>query len=168
MLDPSKSWKESQLKTIPLPDDDPEALLLLLQIAHLKFGAIPRTLSFEMLLKLAVLCDKYDVAALVRPYLEGWVEGVKESVNQPGHEGWLFIAWTFGLAGTFTRVAKSLVMSMKRDDAGALVSAEGRPLEDGVMMPMGAIGMRFTFHVTPTFFPSSTQRDHPPTNTNLP
>lgn len=140
MLDPARTWKESQLKSIPFPDDDPDATLLLLRIAHLKFGEIPRTLSFDALLKLAILCDKYDVAGLVRPYLEGWVEGVKDTVNKPDHEGWLFIAWTFGLANTFTRVAKSLVMSMKRDEHGALVTAENRPLEDGVLMPVGSIG----------------------------
>lgn len=153
MLDPSKPWLESSPtssstpKTIPFPDDDPSALLLILQIAHLKFSAIPRSCTYDMLLKLAILSDKYDVAGLVRPYLEGWVDGVKDTVNSPGHEGWLFISWTFGLVGTFTRVAKSLVVSMKRDErtgqaresCGALVTAQGLPLEDGVLMPVGSI-----------------------------
>lgn len=43
-----------------MPEDDPDALLILLRIAHLQFSDLPDALVvYEHFLQLAVLCDKY-------------------------------------------------------------------------------------------------------------
>lgn len=50
-----------------LPEDDADALLCVLRIAHLQFRKIPETLDYAELLKMAILCDKYDTVAIIRP-----------------------------------------------------------------------------------------------------
>ncbi|KAF2655964.1 hypothetical protein K491DRAFT_715811 [Lophiostoma macrostomum CBS 122681] len=65
-----RSWVESKAPEIIFPDDDPEAMLIVLRIAHLAFHELPkkRGLSFESLVNLAIVCDKYDVVGIVRPF----------------------------------------------------------------------------------------------------
>jgi hypothetical protein len=60
-------WQESATSRIPLPDDDPEAMLVLLQIAHLHFHLVPEQVDRRTLYNLAILCDKYDCVELTRP-----------------------------------------------------------------------------------------------------
>lgn len=53
---------------IDFTEDDCEALLILLRIAHLQFHQVPSKLEYSQLLQLAILCDMYDCAKLVRPW----------------------------------------------------------------------------------------------------
>jgi hypothetical protein len=47
-------------------------MLLVLRIAHLQFKEIPQGngLTIDALLSLAVVCDKYDLVSMVRPFLD--------------------------------------------------------------------------------------------------
>jgi hypothetical protein len=65
-------WAESQATEIRLPDDDTDAMLTVLRIAHLNFSDVPQksSMSFHQLVQLAVVCDKYDLVGIVRPFLE--------------------------------------------------------------------------------------------------
>ena len=71
MFDPQGHFMESQRSSTPgeidFPEDDPDALLCVLRIAHLQFRKIPETLDYAELLDLAIICDKYDTVAIVRP-----------------------------------------------------------------------------------------------------
>ena len=62
-------------------DDDGEALLLLLRIAHLQFAEVPVSLDFDKLLQVAILCDMYDCVGLVKPWLSTWLSD--EAVESP-------------------------------------------------------------------------------------
>ncbi len=109
-------WVESEASEIPLPDDDVEAMLLVLRIAHLRFYEIPKKngLSFESLLRLAVVCDKYDLVRLVRPFLDlhCWAQPYAFSTGSTKyHPDWLFIAWTFGYHESFDQLARHLALT---------------------------------------------------------
>ena len=69
MLDPKGHFLEahSSDRKVSFPDDNPEALLLLLNVIHLQFLKVPQTLPTEELYEVAVLCDKYDTVTVVRP-----------------------------------------------------------------------------------------------------
>lgn len=59
MLDPSGPWKEAQDGShVNFPEDDPDTLRIVLDIVYFHFHRIPNTLTYEQLLKLAILCDK--------------------------------------------------------------------------------------------------------------
>ena len=71
MFDPQGHFMESQRSfthgEMDFPEDDPDALLCVLRIAHLQFRKVPETLDYAELLNLAIICDKYDTVAIVRP-----------------------------------------------------------------------------------------------------
>ena len=67
MFDPQGHFMESQRSLTDFPEDDPDALLCVLRIAHLQFRKIPETLNYADLLNVAIICDKYDTVAIIRP-----------------------------------------------------------------------------------------------------
>jgi hypothetical protein len=98
------------ISKIPLPDDDPNALLLLLRIAHLKFKDLPDTLSFQDLYKLAVVCDKYDAVGVVRPFWDKYGAPFLSHIEERNYEEWLYIAWTFGIEDACVKVMNILAL----------------------------------------------------------
>ncbi len=71
MFDPQGHFMDSQRSfthgEMDFPEDNADALLCVLRIAHLQFRRIPETLDYAELLNLAIICDKYDTVAIVRP-----------------------------------------------------------------------------------------------------
>jgi hypothetical protein len=59
-----------------VPEDDPEALRIVLKAVHYKLGDVPSILSRESLFHLTVLCDKYDMIGLLKPFWRGWLSGL--------------------------------------------------------------------------------------------
>jgi hypothetical protein len=123
---------------IPLPEDDLNALTILLWIAHLHFNKVPARVDFEELVAVAVLTDKYQATQMVSPWLSGWVENLKDTVCKDGYEEWLWIAWEFGLADVFGRVASKLFWESKTNANGDCVTAKGKILAKN--MPPEIIG----------------------------
>jgi hypothetical protein len=125
-------WTESSATEIPFPDDDVDAMLIVLRIAHLRFRELPakKPIKLEDLLQLAVVCDKYDAVQSVRPFLDlhHWthdlVPNVETQINC--HPSWLFIAWTFGYKDTFASLAKHLVSTLALD-SDQVVATYGNP-----------------------------------------
>lgn len=88
MLDPSGPFKEAHPENdqVLFPEDDAQALLTVLCIAHLEFHSIPERLSFTQLLNLAIICDKYDTGRLILPWFSKWEKSFKDSAFELGHE----------------------------------------------------------------------------------
>ncbi len=120
MFDPNGRFREAQeaQKEVFFPDDDADALVILLRIAHLAWREVPETISFDNLAALAVLCDKYDMIHFVRPWLAKWQSRPLAIVRGP--EERLFIAWTFGDYMSFVHNVKKLIVSCNTDDAGKM------------------------------------------------
>jgi len=134
---------ESMKTEIPLPDDELEAMLIVLQIAHLKFQNIPQKgcLAFSDLVDLAVVCDKYDLVSVVRPFfnLHQWLDPYRGETDQEGSEELLHIGWTFGDIKIFKETAKSILLNSHLDsDSGKLINGTGKVLEGN--MPSDIIG----------------------------
>jgi hypothetical protein len=120
----SGEFVEAKLGEIPFADDDPDALLLVLRIAHLRFHEIPQQMTRHKLVEVATICDKYDTVAMCRPFIRDWMKPwLKVMVfNRPGNEEFLWITWVFGYAKEFTRLAKYLQTSIYTDDAGNYIA----------------------------------------------
>lgn len=65
----------SSICQIKLPDDNPEALTLVCHVLHYR-GDIPHRISLELLEKVAILCDKYDLAIALMPWSEVWLHQI--------------------------------------------------------------------------------------------
>lgn len=110
-------WKESQPDEsdgkyhLDAYDWDPEALLILLRILHLQFRTVPRTLSLEMLAKMAVLVNYYRCPEAVELFSEMWIKAAKSSSPVPTVYCrdlvlWMLISWVFKLSDIFQQTTK--------------------------------------------------------------
>lgn len=139
MFNPTSGFLESNPDVpVEFPEDDPDALLILLRIAHLQFHEIPKSISFSWLTELAILCDKYDSVRLLQPFIEQWMSPWTLLCLEPGYEAWLFIAWSFGCEQIFDLLAASLVLSIELDGEGRILNSGNELLVD--RMPPGSIG----------------------------
>jgi hypothetical protein len=66
---------------IPLPDDDAEALTILLNIFHHRTRQVPHSVSVEILSDLARLVDKYDCHEAVEMFSKYWVDNFEPSAS---------------------------------------------------------------------------------------
>jgi hypothetical protein len=128
----------SPVEELDFREDNGEALLILLRIAHLRFHENPITLPYETLLNLAILCNQYLCINLVKPWLPRWLEAEETPSRQLGRVNWLFIAWVFGREKSFNQWAKNLVQEVKTNDDGEFLTRSGNKISEP--MPPGIIG----------------------------
>ncbi|KAF2495659.1 hypothetical protein BU16DRAFT_527437 [Lophium mytilinum] len=135
----SDRFAESQASEVEFPDDDEEALLVVLRVAHLHFLQLPPAtpMPFHRLLDLAVICDKYDTVKIVRPFITAWSQNLEELSLQNGYEESLFIAWTFGYHSIYKSLASRLVLSAIIGPDGECLNSGGDFL--GPTMPLNSI-----------------------------
>lgn len=140
-------WKEADEARIPLPDDDPSALLLLLRFAHIQFDMNPSVIDRALLSRIAVLCDKCDCVRLTKPWLKGWV--LEHKFFETYQIGDAFICWSFGLEKPFEHAMRTLMQhstlsSMFAPSGLSIISKimyDGRSVDDEVSPPF-FLGMR--------------------------
>jgi hypothetical protein len=58
---------------VPLPEDDPEGLRVVLLAIHGRFPDLPTLLDRPTLFRVVVICDKYDMVEFLRPFWAGWL-----------------------------------------------------------------------------------------------
>ncbi|TVY49041.1 hypothetical protein LOCC1_G001343 [Lachnellula occidentalis] len=106
---------KATIAAIDFKDDNGEALLLLLRVAHLKFADVPSKLSYEQFLNVAILCDEYDCVNLVKPWLSKWFAYKHGAENYGAYQegDYLFIAWVFGRQKTFNDLAKMMLLDVR-------------------------------------------------------
>ncbi|ORY13577.1 hypothetical protein BCR34DRAFT_561762 [Clohesyomyces aquaticus] len=115
-------WAEHKATSIDLPEDDPHAMLIVLRIAHYQHKELPKKLTMEELVNLAVVCDKYDTVHLVRHFLDqyNWTAPNKNCTLYSSYGESLFVSWTFGNLEDFQRVARDVLMNIEVDRNGAV------------------------------------------------
>ncbi|KAA8909842.1 hypothetical protein FN846DRAFT_1020383 [Sphaerosporella brunnea] len=134
MLDPKSSFLEatqlrahkrqqppsSELYQLNLSDSghDPTALAAVFYALHGANEHLPQTIPFEGLCDIAVVCDYYDCADAMRPWVQLWMEPWKVHAERPGYERWLLIAWVFGEASVFEALTKRFIRN------GSLIDGE--------------------------------------------
>lgn len=99
----------SSICQIKLPDDNPEALTLVCHVLHYRRD-IPHRISLELLEKVAILCDKYDLAIVLMPWSEVWLH----QIDGQGEASWaimLCIASIFGNHRAFNLSSLKLLSS---------------------------------------------------------
>ena len=123
---------------INFSEDDSEALLTLLRIAHLRFDDVPTAVGYEQLLNLAVLCNQYLCVNIVEPWLRLWLKDEGAQSTLVGQENWLFIAWTFGRDPVFEHLAKKMIKEGRTEEDGRLLNSAGNEIPEP--MPPGIVG----------------------------
>lgn len=113
---------------VPLPDDDPAALAIILNIVHGHNRRVPRRVSLELLTNITILVDKYQMVEAVEFFAETWMEGLKKVIptnygSRTDVHRWISIAWVFNCQGNF----KSMTQITTRYTGARLVDeVDGR------------------------------------------
>jgi hypothetical protein len=137
--------KENGAIEVPLRDDEVDALYIALRIAHLRFHEIPRKdgLTIDALLELAVVCARYDIVKLVRPFLDlyGWAQChyPDADAGERCEPAWFYVAWTFGYKDSFQRLTRFIVKKIGLDEDGNAIMDDGQKLPK--YMPPALLGM---------------------------
>lgn len=115
------SFKESRGRevstpnwSVDLPDDDAEAMELLLNIIHANFSMIPDKFpslqGTERLYQIAVLADKYDCIDLLRPWVKTWILGsMYQASGLLRLRQWAWISWVLGDLCRFEDTLRDMV-----------------------------------------------------------
>lgn len=87
---------------LPLPDDEPAAMKILINIIHGRMKLIPSKIDLELFTQLAILVDKYHCVEVVCPYHEIWTNTMQACASTCGNMArWLCIAWQFEMDAKF-------------------------------------------------------------------
>ncbi|QRD83301.1 hypothetical protein F9C07_2253580 [Aspergillus flavus] len=95
---------------IPVQDWPPLPFLILTMIFHGRTRTVPRKVSLERLVEIAIIVDYYECYEAVEVFSDMWINALAErpleSVSDA--EKWLFISWVFQQDTIFERSSKYL------------------------------------------------------------
>lgn len=109
------SFKEGQQLSsqghteLPLPDDNPAALLVLLNLIHGQTRKVPRAVDLWMLTELAILVDKYELLETTEIVMEHWFQGVESDIPLSFTDDllpWICLSWVFKKPEIFKKVTR--------------------------------------------------------------
>ncbi|VUC23050.1 unnamed protein product [Clonostachys rosea] len=100
---------------VNLPDDKPEPMGILLEIAHCQFLSVPKTLTLEQLYDLTVLTNYYDATALLSPWVDSWItcmDGISRKDARVLLPKILWVAWELGQKSILEDTARRMLMEV--------------------------------------------------------
>ncbi|CZR60537.1 uncharacterized protein PAC_10433 [Phialocephala subalpina] len=87
---------------IELPDDDPDAFIVLLNLVHGHTRMVPRKTTLFILTQIAVLINKYHMLEVAEFFSDMWIRRLSKRGLPDRYDGyrqevmsWLFISWVF-------------------------------------------------------------------------
>ena len=122
---------------VPLPDEDPEAMTILMHIIHGLTSKVPRYVSLETLTKIAGVVNHRQMHDAVEFFSDTWIEKLKPIINAfPGSHTtemleWLFIVWVFQKEDEFRKVSQ--VLQRESDDTLEDEVDEGPPIPASII-----------------------------------
>ncbi|KAK2736672.1 hypothetical protein FQN57_000609 [Myotisia sp. PD_48] len=102
---------------VPLPDDDPDAFLILLNIIHGHLRQVPLDVDLAMLTQLAILVDKYRIHECVVMFSNFWFDRIKSTIPETYTDeipAWICVSWVFSKPVQFKQ-ATQLALRQGRD-----------------------------------------------------
>lgn len=127
----ARNWREGTPDTddgllhIFAEDWDEDALLILLNVIHLRNRKVPRSISLETLAKIALLVDYYDCLEAVELPAEIWIRGLKNSTPIPSKHCrdlmlWMCIAWALKLPEEFAQTTAIAIKQSQQEELSTL------------------------------------------------
>lgn len=59
--------------SLPLPEDNPDAMMVILGILHHGFHKVIKTVPFRTVVHISILVDKYMMLDALKPFLDSWL-----------------------------------------------------------------------------------------------
>lgn len=139
---------DNQKWVVKLPDDNSSAMSILLHIMHCRFDGAPSVgghTPLEDLYQIAILTDKYDCTAFVRPWVKHWLAMAdvltpNASIGELERISW--IAWEYGDRNLFEKVVQRFILELNILNNNSLGSTPfSAPFFHDTLEPGGLIGM---------------------------
>lgn len=118
LLSPGKEGVvlSSSTYTINAPECNVEPMLILMNIIHGRVRSVPRSVSLEMLVQIAVIVDYYDCHEVVELFADCWIRELSHSL--PTEHGrdlllWLAVSWVFSQKALFKTMTEVAVKKSK-------------------------------------------------------
>jgi hypothetical protein len=105
--------RTTKVTEIPLVEDHPAALLILLNIIYGHTRRVPRAVDFRILTRIAVLVDKYQFHEVAEMFTNTWVEKLRGSMPTSLTDDLraaICIYWVFRKSSEFKRVTQIALM----------------------------------------------------------
>lgn len=96
-------------RTVPLPDDDPESIIMICKIAHFQTSQLPVKITAMAVSKLALACNKYDCVDGVRSWAIIWIAALLEDPDAADFEKMILATHLLELPSEFSRISQRLV-----------------------------------------------------------
>jgi BTB/POZ domain len=96
---------------ISLPEDDPQAMQILLDIIHGHTRKVPRQIKFDTLTQISILIDKYSLHEVAEVFTDMWFDKLRYYISERLSEDlmpWICVSWVLRKPDYFknaTRVA---------------------------------------------------------------
>lgn len=129
MLQPGR-WSEASKNSLAMPEDDPDAMILVLHLAHMNYGQVPTSLYSKLLLKVAILTDKYGLFNLLSLHFgPKWVNQASQAL---GLTEKAFVFYAFKQEDAFIKHSNMILQTMKVtkgvSDGNDQVEVDGQPV----------------------------------------
>lgn len=131
-------WAESKPAKgewiVKLPEDNPSAIGALLAIAHGRFELVPHPMEIDTLYEIIVVCDKYAMMHLLRPWIKNWMKYLHPIAYwRPGQDlstvQFMHAAIELGCEMELAEVSVGLVLRANEDQLNNLRSLRDEYLE---------------------------------------
>lgn len=97
-------------------DEDPEAMLIIINVTHGRTRQIPRCVDLDMLTKIAVLVDYLECHEVIEPFSDMWIDDLKGSIAVTYSKAliqWLCISLIFHKESQFTVMTRTAIRQSK-------------------------------------------------------
>ncbi|KXH34838.1 hypothetical protein CSAL01_00419 [Colletotrichum salicis] len=134
---------------VNLPEDDPDALEIILNIIHANFPLVPNTPDLFELYEIFQMANKYDMIPALKPWAVAWLhvaENCQKVTNRfEGREraALSYVAWELGQVELHRQMVKELIMYSSLSEEGRMISQ--KVLLDDVG-PIGPPGLLEVLH----------------------
>ena len=125
----SSAALSTQNWVVELPEDNPQAMKILLSSMHSQYEHVPTALSLTELYQVLLVCDKYDTIRMIRPWAQLWFLPHTPLAKSTGNEILMWIAWELGSENVFREVAARLCLECEVDPEGHLLDSQGNLLQ---------------------------------------
>lgn len=120
----SRAWE------VKLPEDDPQALLIIMDIIHNQYKHAPTEPALDVLCRILSLSSKYDMAKSLRSMWHAWSEQARKAAGRyeslQGKEAYLFVAFELGDNHLFGDIVTRLAVRCKVNNKGEILTIYGQ------------------------------------------
>ena len=116
-----------------LPDDNPAALLILLNLIHGRTREVPRTIKLWTFIEVATIVDKYELLETTELVTEHWFRGLEGDIPSSFTKRllpWMCLSWVFKKPEIFRKTTQI-----------AILESEGLLEVDYLPIPQSVLGI---------------------------